>query len=248
MARYYRRCPNPECPRFKETGKAYQTESKDHVHCPVCNAELPPYDPARAAEDKFDRLVKPPRAVKPTKKEEKTMEKQYKVSPWWIIVAIILVALITWWVVNDQNEKASQAKRIAQLEEIADAIPEPTEEASTETYADTSGKVAEQPYVSHPRRYEETGTGKTKTWKNVVVNDDEYLVVGGVIVNGTKDGVYRGYDPGTYSKITVTDGFIAIVDDDWAGKEFDFRVDQAIKYNWAHAHIDRGPIPETTTK
>lgn len=108
--------------------------------------------------------------------------------------------------------------------------------------ADTTGQVTEQPYVPHPRFYQETGIEGTKTFKNIVVNKDEYLIVGGLVVDGVGDGVYQGYGPGTYT-ITITNGFISIVDDDWGYMEFTFRVGEAVKYGWACSHIDLGPIP-----
>lgn len=138
--------------------------------------------------------------------------------------------------------KAPQS--VAAVDTSTTAAPAATSVPATiDSNVDTSGLVTEQAYIPHPRRYEETGIENTKTWKNIVVNDDEYLVVGGTSVNGTNDGVYRGYGPGTYTTITVTNGFISIVDDDWGDEEFDFRVDQAVEYGWARAHINRGVIP-----
>lgn len=162
---------------------------------------------------------------------------------------------------NTRNQIAQEQAEAAKDQELADlkaeveqlknaavsaptANPTPVATAAPVSNADTSGLVTEQNYIPHPRFYQETGIEGTKTWKNVIVNDDEYLVVGGVVVNGVKDGAYQGYGPGTYAKITVTNGFLSIVDDDWGANEFDFRVDQAVTYGWAHAHIDRGPIPE----
>ncbi len=142
-----------------------------------------------------------------------------------------------------QNNAAVDTPKTAASNATAPAVPAATSApAVIDSNADTTGMVTEQNYVPHPRRYEETGIEGTKTWENLVVNDDEYLVVGGVIVNGIKDGVYQGYGPGTYT-VTVTNGFISVVDDDWGDEEFDFRVDQAIQYGWAHAHLSRGVIP-----
>ena len=169
-----------------------------------------------------------------------------------VLIIAIIVALAIWiFVVPTLNRYDDQNKNVLgvvqqQSEEIAALKGTIQQNQTTDTAltnADTTGKVTEQAYTWHPRFYEETGIGKTKTWRNLVVNRDEYLVVGGTVVNRVEDGVYQGYGPGVYT-VTVTDGLVAIVDDDWASLEFNFRVNQAIQFKWAHAHIDRGPIPE----
>ncbi len=98
--------------------------------------------------------------------------------------------------------------------------------------------------------YEDTGTTGTKTWTDLVINDDQYLIVGGLTGNidgvSYKDGFYIGIGPGTHN-LTITNGFRHIVSSEEAPSKFDFRVNQAIAYNWARAHIDRGPIPVAPT-
>lgn len=189
-------------------------------------------------------------------KEEDKMETR-KTNPLLVILVIVIAILIIWigyTLVKQQNDQiAWEKKTVAQQRDeltIRMNVLESTSKteavvalpASDYVTADTSGIVTEQAYVPHPRFYQETGIEGSKTWNNLVVNNDEYLVVGGVSVNGINDGVYRGYGPGKYT-VTVTNGFVAIVDDDWGNEEFDFRVGQAVQYEWAHAHIDRGPIP-----
>ena len=190
--------------------------------------------------------------------EEKKMKKWQKVLIW-IGAVVFLVAGLPlvgagfrsgivplWkWGFNIKNRQQSVAAvDTSTAAASATSAPAATSAPTViDSNADTTGKVTEQNYVPHPRRYEETGIEGTKTWKNIVVNDDEYLVVGGLTVDGTNDGVYRGYGPGTYT-ITVTNGFISVVDDSWGDEEFDFRVGQAVEYGWAHAHVDRGPIPK----
>ncbi len=94
--------------------------------------------------------------------------------------------------------------------------------------------------------YEDTGTTGTKTWTNLVINDDEYLIVGGLTgnINGVdyENGFCIGIGPGTHN-LTITNGFRHIVPSKEAPDKFDFRVAQATTYGWACSHIDRGPIP-----
>lgn len=253
--RYYRKCTNPECPRIKETGKPYQTEAKDHIKCPVCNTDLPPYNPpvAKPATKNTKDTAKP--ASVDTKEENPMKKNTFNLGEALFWLAVLIIVLFVGYTVFDRvmptNDVTNPPMITAPVTANTVAYVAPVA-ATTGTYnapvtaaiADTSGQVTEQAYIPHPRFYQETGIEGTKTWKNVVVNDDEYLVVGGVVVNGVSDGVYQGYGPGTYAKITVTDGFLSIVDDDWGAQEFDFRVAQAITYKWAHAHINRGPIPE----
>lgn len=187
-------------------------------------------------------------------KEEKPMEKTTTTSTttnlrWWIALAIILaLGLIAFLYISDRNQQQARTNQLIaeqrdaniQLNERIAEITLPTNPENFST-ANTTGAVTEQAYVPHPRLYEETGIEGTKTWR-LVVNKDEYLIVGGVSVNGQNDGVYLGYGPGKHT-IKVTNGFVSIVDDDWGSEEFNFRVNQAIKYGWAHAVVDRGPIP-----
>jgi len=98
-----------------------------------------------------------------------------------------------------------------------------------------------QPYVPHPSQYSETGhTGsdieKTQNW-SITVAAGTTLVYGGFRVNGEDGGVYGAIVGPTVANITVTDGFYSIVTNEWAQKEYCFRLGEAIRYNWAHAHV-----------
>ncbi len=231
---------NPSRRKCPSCGKETRTTG---LFCPSCSHPMDPKDPFYATKpDSVPSSDTGSKEAKPVKKNHF----------FWLIAAIVAAVLITLWVNNTERDKAQQAQRIAELEAAAQTDNSGTTAyvpADTTTYqiysgtADTSGKVTEQSYVPHPRYYQETGTEGTKTFKNLVVNNDEYLIVGGTSVNGTNNGVYRGYGPGTYT-IKVSNGFVSIVDDDWGAQEFDFRVAQAIEYGWAHSHINRGPIPE----
>jgi len=115
--------------------------------------------------------------------------------------------------------------------------------ASTDGYG-----LQPQPYIPHPSLYLETGhTGtdeqKTQTW-TLGVLDGSTLVYGGYRVNGVDGGVYGAISGPTTVTITVTDGFVSIVTNNWAQQEYCFRLSQAIQYGWAHAHLF--PLPGWT--
>lgn len=99
-----------------------------------------------------------------------------------------------------------------------------------------------QPYVPHPSLYLETGhTGtdeqKTQTW-TLDVLPGSTLVYGGYRVDGVNGGVYGANQGPQTVTITVTDGFVSIVTNEWAQQEYCFRVGEAEKYGWAYAHLN----------
>lgn len=90
-------------------------------------------------------------------------------------------------------------------------------------------------YVPHPLSYQETGVQGTVSWKIEVLSETT-LIVGGWSVDGQDGGVYKAiHGPKTVS-VKVADGFYSIVPDQWAQSEWDFRIGEAVKYGWAHAH------------
>ena len=102
-----------------------------------------------------------------------------------------------------------------------------------------------QPYVSHPSLYLETGIEKTQTWQ-IELLPGTVAIVGGYEVDNESGGVYKALSGGLI-ETTVTDGFVSVVDKKWAREEFCFRVGEAERYGWAHAHLhplpDWGPNP-----
>lgn len=144
---------------------------------------------------------------------------------------------VTTGVVNPWDEEIKGLKVISNDEILgSNTIPS----ASTSSNIDYGNNP--QKYIPHPNMYKETGiSGQIYTW-TFTVRNDEYAIVGGYSVNGIIDGLYKGFGPGTYT-VNIIDGFISVITAEWGANEFDFRVDQAILYGWAHTNIDRGPIP-----
>ncbi len=98
-----------------------------------------------------------------------------------------------------------------------------------------------QPYVPHPSSYQETGhTGsdsdKTITW-TLQVLPNTVLIIGGYRVDGVSGGVYKAIAGPATVTTTVTDGFYSIVASEWGQNEYCFRLGEAIRYGWAHAHL-----------
>ncbi len=185
MARYFRRCPNKDCQRIKETGKAYQTEAKDHLRCPICDTELPPYDPTKATSPKAPKTKKI--------EEEKTMKETTtkKINPWWLLAVAVAIALITWWVVSNENNKAQQAERIAYLEAtVAQQAENPATAyvptGTTKEQADAAAMAAASV------NYDGWSAGETKDLQ------PGWSARGDVTVNGTKY-----YDEGGVNEATV---------------------------------------------
>ncbi|MEK7528001.1 MAG: hypothetical protein AAB574_03215 [Patescibacteria group bacterium] len=98
-----------------------------------------------------------------------------------------------------------------------------------------------QPQIGHPSAYGETHVSGTPVCIVVDVPSDYVGVVGGFAVDNVSDGVYTGFGPGHY-EFVVTDGFSLITTADWGKAEWDFRLAQADQYNWAHTHVNSGPI------
>lgn len=93
----------------------------------------------------------------------------------------------------------------------------------------------EQDQIPHPTHYGSTLIQKTKCW-NLTFTGDHVLVVGGFSVNGVGDGVYRGVaGPQSNLRVTVTDGFVSLVEDEWGQTEWCFRLGEAIARGWAHS-------------
>jgi hypothetical protein len=99
-----------------------------------------------------------------------------------------------------------------------------------------------QPQIGHPSLYLETGVpdpygtsidAHTKHWV-IELLPDTTAIIGGFTVDGVSNGVYKAQAGPGKLDVTVTDGFVAIIKNEWANAEFCFRVSQAIQYNWAH--------------
>ncbi len=99
-----------------------------------------------------------------------------------------------------------------------------------------------QPYVAHPSMYLETGKwdpesgtdAPQKTWRIKLIPGTA-AVVGGFTVDNVAGGVYKTYT--SDFSVTVKDGFVSVVKSEWLKDEYDFRVGEAVKYSWAHAHL-----------
>lgn len=106
-----------------------------------------------------------------------------------------------------------------------------------------------QSYVTHPSLYLETGVpcqnqptssaftcdnrdSHTRHWRFELL-PGSVAVIGGFIVDGVSNGVYKAVGSGVVDT-TVTDGFLAVVENQWANNEWCFRLGQARQFNWAH--------------
>lgn len=109
-----------------------------------------------------------------------------------------------------------------------------------------------QPQIGHPSMYFETGVpcnntptapgltcsdvdNHTRNWK-FNLQTGSSAVIGGFNVDNVADGVYKTIESGSVN-VTVTDGFVSVVEGKWLCDEFNFRVGQAVQYNWAHSHV-----------
>lgn len=155
-----------------------------------------------------------------------------------VIVAIIVLGIVGWktlqWNPNAQIAAAQQPFAPVVVEQPLNA---PAQDAPS---AVDYGLVP-QPYVPHPSSYQETGhTGsdldKTITW-NLQVLPNTILVIGGYRVDGIGGGVYKAIAGPATVTTTVTDGFYSIVASEWGQNEYCFRLGEAIRYGWAHAHL-----------
>ncbi|HPT66223.1 MAG TPA: hypothetical protein PK257_02845 [Candidatus Woesebacteria bacterium] len=104
-----------------------------------------------------------------------------------------------------------------------------------------------QEQIGHPNWYTETGTNDEYKW-TFEVKTGEVGIVGGLVVDGKNGGVYRAYAPGIYT-VQIQNGFALTTKAEWAQNEFEFRLGQAIQYNWAYGTVDYGPLtPPTQSK
>lgn len=121
------------------------------------------------------------------------------------------------------------------------ATPRPAVAAPAPQVAPTP--VKESPGPPPPQlepSYRETGKGQTRVW-TLVVGADKVLIVGGYRVDGRGPGVYKAYQGGQTVTVTVTDGFVLIVEAGFAPQQFCFRVGQARQYGWDHSIVE--PLP-----
>lgn len=114
-------------------------------------------------------------------------------------------------------------------------------EAEPTVVSPTEVGLPPQPQIRHPSWYDETGVSNTKSW-TLTVPSGSILIVGGFIVDGSSNGVYKAWPGGQEVTVTVTDGFALVITNEWAEAEFCFRVAQAKEFGWAHEHIQ--PLEE----
>jgi hypothetical protein len=154
------------------------------------------------------------------------------------LIAFLVMAMITYYQVlpmllQHVNQPVIQQQPIT----VNQQPPAPTQDAPS---AVDYGLVP-QPYVPHPSSYQETGhTGsdsdKTITW-TLQVLPNTVLIIGGYRVDGVDGGVYKAIAGPATVTTTVTDGFYSIVASEWGQNEYCFRLGEAIRYGWAHAHL-----------
>lgn len=93
----------------------------------------------------------------------------------------------------------------------------------------------------HETGFNPDGTEREELFKFTVPVG--YLcVLGGRVRNGIAGGHLIGLGAGYHEEL-IKNGFYSYIPAKWAKSEWDFRLGQAIQYNWDRAHIDRGPIP-----
>jgi hypothetical protein len=123
------------------------------------------------------------------------------------------------------------------------AAKKPASATPAQTVNITGYGLPPQPYISHPSFYQETGVGQTRTW-TISVLDGATLIYGGFTVGNESNGVYGAIKGPKNVTITISDGFISIVTNNWANQEYCFRLSQAKQYGWAHSHLH--PLPGWT--
>lgn len=115
-----------------------------------------------------------------------------------------------------------------------------TQDGSVELFVlNPSAPTKEQ--KRHPAIYQETRVSGTPVDFIIDVPEDYVTIVGGWEVDGTDNGVYVAHGPGHYEH-TVVDGFVLIIQRSWAQAEWDFRLSEANKYDWAHNTVNPGPL------
>lgn len=166
---------------------------------------------------------------------------------------LLFIAFLIWLVIQTTNTNLSTSIPVPTPTPTANtgqpAAPVVPTPAGPSTSTDGYG-LQPQPYIPHPSLYQETGhTGtdeqKTQTW-TLNILDRSTLVYGGYRVDGVNGGVYGAIQGPKIVTITVTDGFISIVTNDWAQQEYCFRVGEAEKYGWAHAYLN--PLSDWSCK
>lgn len=123
--------------------------------------------------------------------EDNTMKETRKINPWWLLAVAVLIALITWWVVSNENNKAQQAERIASLEAtVAQQAENPATAyvptGTTKEEADAAAMAAASV------NYDGWAAGETKDLQ------PGWSARGDVTVNGVKY-----YDEGGINEATV---------------------------------------------
>jgi len=98
-----------------------------------------------------------------------------------------------------------------------------------------------QPQIGHPSAYGETHVSGTPVCVVIDVPSDYVGIVGGFSIDDKTNGVYQAFGPG-HHEFVISDGFGLITTGTWAQAEWEFRLQQADTYNWAHTHIDNGPL------
>jgi len=142
-----------------------------------------------------------------------------------------------------QTTPAGSKPAAAPVQPTVPAAKKPASATPAQTVNITGYGLPPQPYISHPSFYQETGVGQTRTW-TISVLDGATLIYGGFTVGNESNGVYGAIKGPKNVTITISDGFISIVTNNWANQEYCFRLSQAKQYGWAHSHLH--PLPGWT--
>jgi hypothetical protein len=138
------------------------------------------------------------------------------------------------------------------LQPASESTPpdEPTTAVTTTVGAVPAPEVSlpPQPQKRHPTWYAETGKEdngepETITWEIDVIPGTT-LIVGGYEVNGREGGVYKAWSEAQSVQVTVKNGFVLLIQNEWAEEEFCFRIGEAETYGWAHSFVE--PLPGWT--
>jgi len=200
--------------------------------------------------------------------KEQEKEKNMRESSWSrvmvLVVAVALLLLCGFAAIRVVPALAREAGKVVEFirQPAAVAVSEPQTQATVVVVAASEplqvqmpiaeetqlcDKVTQydrppQPQVGHPSYYNETGVSeKSGCWEVELRDEDFVLIAGGYIVNGREGGVYTAVQGPATVEVSITDGFIAIVVDEWAEEEFCFRVGQAVEFGWSHEIVE--PLP-----
>ena len=104
-------------------------------------------------------------------------------------------------------------------------------------------EAPDQQQIEHPICYAQTNVSGVSAVFTLNIPEGYTGIVGGFTIDNETNGVYKAVGNGTYT-FTITDGFALIVrnNNNWAQVEWNFRIDQTITYDWAHDHVDSGPL------